>query len=87
MDARSLELLALHGDLLSPDKHAVARWLCESWAVEPSPVPSWLRHKYWQLFPFRLDTADAPERMARDLVLELLSQHKQQVLAHGRAEG
>jgi hypothetical protein len=34
-----------------------------------------------------LDTADAPERMVRDLVLELLSQHKQQVLAHGRAEG
>ena len=87
MDARSLELLARHSDLLSPDKHAVARWLCESWAIEPSPVPSWVRQKYWKLFPFPLDTADAPERIIRSLVLELLSQHKQQVLAHGRAEG
>ena len=87
MDARSLELLALHGDLLPPDKRSVARWLCESWAVEPSPVPSWLRQKYWRSFPFSLHSADAPERMLRDLVLELLSQHKQQVLARGRADG
>ena len=85
MHARSLELLSLHGDLLPTDKRAVARWLCESWSVEPSPVPSWLRNRYWQHFTFSLNAPDAPERMVRELVLELLSQHKAQVLARSRA--
>ena len=87
MDSRSLNLLIKHKDLLAPDKQAVARWLCESWHQDRGAIPSWLRQRYWQTFPFSLEIADAPERMVRELVLDLLSNHKHQISDRDRGAG
>lgn len=79
MKAQSLALLHNNADLLSTDKQAVARWLCEVWASAPSPAPKWLQHRYWTTFSFPLHTDDAPEKMLRELSLELLEKHKVEI--------
>lgn len=74
--ARNLELLGKHLDLLPPVKQPLARWLCEGWAGSKKRVPGALCTKYWQLYPFKLSSPTAPERLLRELVLELLSQNR-----------
>jgi hypothetical protein len=82
--ARNLELLGKHLDLLPPVKQPLARWLCEDWANSKKRLPGALRRKYWQLYPFELASSTAPERLLRELVLELLSQHRGLVLRRQR---
>ena len=84
MERETFEILRNHYGLLSPRKQAVARWLCEDWNLGEKLAPGWLRHKYWDLFSFPLHEAAAPEKMTRELVLELLTAHKSQVLSRGR---
>jgi hypothetical protein len=79
--ARSLDLLARHADLLSAEKQAIARWLCDEWAKTHAAVPAWLRQRYWTLYPINLALADAPEKLLRELALELLSLHRDAILA------
>ena len=74
--ARNLALLHKHLDLLPVPKQPLARWLCEHWAKSPKRLPGTLRQKYWQLYPFQLSSSEAPERLIRELVLELLSAHR-----------
>ena len=77
--ARNLELLTKHLDLLPAGKQPLARWLCEYWAKSPRRLPSTLCRRYWQMYPFKLTSASAPERLIRELVLELLSLHRREV--------
>lgn len=87
MERANFEILKISYDLLSPEKQAVARWICEEWDLGESATPKWLQHKYWQLFHFPLHEPGAPEKIARELILELLSKHKQEVLARRRNAG
>jgi hypothetical protein len=85
MKQEILDLLRQHQDLLAAEKQVVARWLCEEWNLGTATAPKWLQRRCWQLFSFPLDLADSPEKMARDLTIELLSVHKKEILARARA--
>ena len=76
MKSQSLGLLCKHMDLLTVEKRQVARWLCEVWAKERGTAPKWLQHRYGNIFSFDLASTDAPAKMARSLILELLGEHK-----------
>ena len=81
---RNLELLTRHLDLLPADKQPLARWLCEDWAKSPKRLPAKLCRRYWQIYPFQLGSASAPERLVRELVLELLSNHRRVITRRER---
>ena len=85
MKRKNLSILSLNHDLLSPEKQAIARWLCEDWKFGEVTVPKWLQNKYRQLFHFPLHEPETPEKMARELILELLSKYKQEILARQRS--
>jgi hypothetical protein len=85
MAQKRFDILCKNYDLLSLEKQAVARWLCEEWKFGEALAPKWLRHKYRQLFHFSLHEPDAPEKMARVLVIELLSTHRQEILSRRRS--
>lgn len=87
MEKANFDILSKNYDLLSQEKQAVARWLCIEWKLGTSAAPKWLQRKYWQLFHFPLRELDAPEKMARELVLELLSAHKQEISVRQRGAG
>lgn len=87
MKAKSLALISQHSDLLSADKQAVARWLCEEWAQSPSSAPKWLQRRFRQTFSFPLHNNDAPQKMLKDLTLELLSQHRDELADRARRSG
>jgi hypothetical protein len=66
---RSIELLQKHAHLLSPEKQAVARYICENWPLQtrlPKGVASQARQVYGRPV---IDLAGA-QSVARDLFLE-----------------
>jgi hypothetical protein len=76
MNAAAMKILCRNADLLSVEKQAVSRWICEEWFDNKGKAPKWLQHRYCNLFHFDLNSEDAPQMLARTLVLELLSKHK-----------
>jgi hypothetical protein len=74
--ADKIDFLTRHWDLLPLPKQAVARWLCESWAQSGERMPRQLYARVWLLFPFDLKAPSAPEKLIRELTLELLSSNR-----------
>ena len=66
---RSIELLKRHAGLLSPDKQAVARYICDNWPLErrlPKGVAEHARRAYGRSMTSLLDA----QGVARELFLE-----------------
>jgi hypothetical protein len=78
-----LALLRRHFDLIPLRRQPFARWLCESWP-ECAPVPHWLRRVSWQEFTQNLNSPEAAQLVLRDLVLQLLSSHRQTIARRNR---
>jgi len=79
-EASALQLLERHLDLLPSDKQSLARWLCEG-GHTATRLPGRLRHRYANSVP---SSAETPKRLLRELVLELLSQHRREIARRER---
>ena len=67
--SRSIELLQKHAHLLSPDKQAISRYICENWPLErrlPQGVAEHARRAYGRSV---VSLSDA-QSIARELFLE-----------------
>ena len=69
VSVRSIELLKEHLDLLSPDKQAVARYICANWPLK-ARLPQGVARHATSAYGFSVDSLAASERVARELFLE-----------------
>jgi hypothetical protein len=78
----ALRLLERHLDLLPTEKQPLAQWLCEGGA-SADRLPGKLRQRFWHVLPIA-QGSDEPKRLLRNLVLELLSQHRLEIVRRER---
>ena len=81
-----LELLSRNLHLLSPGKQQVARWLCEDWAKTSQAAPRWLQRALKSTDDVALGSLQRPDALLRELVLELLSLHRDEILRRRRVD-
>jgi hypothetical protein len=86
-DPRTLQLLERHLDLLPPSKQPLARWLCEDGALSATRLPGKLRQRFMAVLPSGAQGPNAPKLLLRELVLELLSQHRREIAKRERGGG
>lgn len=84
MNERALQLLERHLDLLPSSKRPLARWLCEEGALRGAPLPGSLRRRYSDLLPNGIRGPGLVDRLLREFVLELLSQHRLEIARRER---
>jgi hypothetical protein len=85
-EPNALQLLERHLDLLPQEKQPLARWLCEGGASS-TRLPGKLRQRFSQVISSNAQGPDAPKRLLRELVLELLSQHRREIARRERVGG
>ena len=79
-----LELLSQNLHLFTPGKQHVARWLCDDWSRNGGGAPRWLERALKGARDVPVGSLRRPEALLRDLSLELLSQHRAEVLRRRR---
>jgi hypothetical protein len=67
---KSITFLASHLHLLSAEKQAVARYICESWTDSPPRLPQGIAVRASIIYGFSVHDAAATQRVARELFLE-----------------
>ena len=66
---RSIELLEKYLHLLSPDKQAIARYVCGNWP-RLTRLPQGVAVRAERAYGFRVNNLPAAERVVRELFLE-----------------
>lgn len=84
---RALQLLERHLDLLPQSKQPLARWLCGEGALSATRLPGKLRQRFMGQIPSGAQGPNAPKLILRELVLELLSQHRREIARRERVSG
>jgi hypothetical protein len=79
-----IELLRKHSDLLPPGKREVATWLLSREPGSKELLPRGLQRRVWTKFHYDLRAADSADRLLRELVLELLSRSRPEILRRRR---
>ena len=82
----ALQLLERHLDLLPPEKQSLARWLCEG-GLSSARLPEKLRQRVWHVLPSGDQGTDWQKRVLRELVLDLLSNHRREIARRERVGG
>ena len=80
----SLQILSQNLHLLSQGKQQVGRWLCDEWACTGASAPRWLQRLLKNAPDVVMGSLSRPEVLFRDLVLELLSQHRSELVRRRR---
>ncbi len=65
---------------MQPHEKMVARWLTEEWNGTDTEMPSWLRNRVWNDFPYK--NLNDPNSLARLICLKLLENHKSEISLH-----